>query len=72
MVPGTYDTLEDAETLTPWALFTSVPRAMAEAQGIIFFVLIIGGALRVIRETGAIDAFPRQRHQSLQPQLRRC
>ena len=57
VVPGTYDTLEDAETLTPWSLFTAVPRAMADAQGIIFFVLIIGGALRVIRETGAIDAF---------------
>ncbi len=57
VVPGTYATLEDAETLSPWALFTAVPRAMADAQGIIFFVLIIGGALRVIRETGAIDAF---------------
>ncbi|MBS3745493.1 MAG: YfcC family protein [Wenzhouxiangellaceae bacterium] len=57
VVPGTYATLEDAETLSPWSLFTAVPRAMAEAQGIIFFVLIIGGALRVIRETGAIDAF---------------
>jgi len=57
VVPGTYDTLEDAGKLSPWSLFTSVPRAMADAQGIIFFVLIIGGALRVIRETGAIDAF---------------
>ncbi|HKL54157.1 MAG TPA: YfcC family protein, partial [Wenzhouxiangellaceae bacterium] len=49
VVPGTYETLEDAETLSPWSLFTAVPRAMADAQGIIFFVLIIGGALRVIR-----------------------
>jgi len=57
VVPGTYETLEDADTLSPWSLFTAVPRAMADAQGIIFFVLIIGGALRVIRETGAIDAF---------------
>jgi uncharacterized ion transporter superfamily protein YfcC len=57
VVPGTYGTLDDADRLPVWALFTSVPRAMAEAQGIIFFVLIIGGALRVIRETGAIDAF---------------
>lgn len=57
VVPGTYDRVADAEPLSPWALFTAVPRAMAEAQGIIFFVLIIGGALAVIRETGAIEAF---------------
>jgi len=57
VVPGTYETLEDAGSLSPWALFTAIPRAMADAQGIIFFVLIVGGALRVIRETGAIDAF---------------
>ena len=57
VVPGTYAVIEDAETLKPWALFTSVPRAMADASDIIFFVLIIGGALAVIRETGAIEAF---------------
>ncbi len=57
VVAGTYDTLEEAPRLGPWSLFTVVPRAMADAQGIIFFVLIIGGALAVIRETGAIDAF---------------
>jgi uncharacterized ion transporter superfamily protein YfcC len=57
VVPGTYATVDDPDRLPVWALFTSVPRAMAEAQGIIFFVLIIGGAMRVIRETGAIDAF---------------
>mgnify|MGYP006266771351 CR=1 FL=1 len=56
VVPGTYETIEEPDRLPAWALFTAVPRAMAEAQGIIFFVLIIGGALRVIRETGAIDA----------------
>ncbi len=56
VVPGTYETLEDGPVLTPWSLFTVVPRALADAQGIIFFVLIIGGALAVIRRTGAIDA----------------
>jgi uncharacterized ion transporter superfamily protein YfcC len=56
VVPGTYQTLEDKPLLTPWSLFTVVPRALADAQGIIFFVLIIGGALAVIRATGAIDA----------------
>ncbi len=57
VVPGTFETMdEEAPTLSPWALFTVVPRALADAQGIIFFVLIIGGALAVIRQTGAIDA----------------
>ncbi len=57
VVPGTFETLdEEAPTLSPLALFTVVPRALADAQGIIFFVLIIGGALAVIRQTGAIDA----------------
>jgi uncharacterized ion transporter superfamily protein YfcC len=56
VVPGTYQTLEEKPILTPWSLFTVVPRALADAQGIIFFVLIIGGALAVIRSTGAIDA----------------
>ncbi len=58
VVPGTYERLDadSAPTLGPWSLFTVVPRALADAQGIIFFVLIIGGALAVIRRTGAIDA----------------
>ncbi|WP_376690483.1 YfcC family protein [Wenzhouxiangella sp. EGI_FJ10409] len=55
--PGTFGLIEDAEILPPWHLFTAVPRAMADVQGIIFFVLLIGGALAVIRRTGAIEAF---------------
>lgn len=57
IVPGTYHLVTDAPTLTPLDLFTVVPRALADAQGIIFFVLIVGGVLAVIRRTGAIDAF---------------
>ena len=57
VVGGTYAVIDDAEMLPPWALFTAVPRAMMDAADIIFFVLIIGGALAVIRETGAIEAF---------------
>ncbi len=56
VVPGTFETLDDPPVLTPWSLFTVVPRALADAQGIIFFVLLIGGSLAVIRRTGAIDA----------------
>lgn len=56
VVPGTFTTLPDVESLPPWALFTVIPRGLASAQGIIFFVFIIGGALAVLRATGALDA----------------
>lgn len=57
VVPGTYTQVAEKEYLHPLSLFTVVPRALADAQGIIFFVLLIGGSIRVIRETGAIDAW---------------
>jgi uncharacterized ion transporter superfamily protein YfcC len=57
VVPGTYTVIEDQEPLKPWALFTSVPKAMESAADIIMFILIIGGAMSVIRSTGAIEAF---------------
>ncbi|MCC5926523.1 MAG: YfcC family protein [Bacteroidetes bacterium] len=57
VVPGTYTQVEAKDYLHPVSLFTVVPRALADAQGIIFFVLIIGGSIKVIRETGAIDAW---------------
>jgi len=56
VLPGTFEVYEEKEFLPATSLFTVVPRAFADAQGIIFFVLIIGGALAVVRETGAIDA----------------
>lgn len=57
VVPGSFHHLEQQELLKPWHLFTVIPRAFEETQGIIFFVFIIGGALAVIRATGVIDAF---------------
>lgn len=56
VVPGTFEVDDDAEFLHPITLFTAIPRAFADAQGIIFFLFIIGGVLAVIRRTGAIDA----------------
>ena len=56
VAPGSFTEVEEKVYLSPLALFTVVPRAFADAQGIIFFVLIIGGALAVVRQTGAIDA----------------
>jgi uncharacterized ion transporter superfamily protein YfcC len=56
VVPGTYTVLPDVAAPPAWDIFTVIPRGLAAAQGIIFFVFIIGGALAVIRETGALDA----------------
>lgn len=56
VVPGTYAVIADARRLMPWELLTVIPRALADAQDIIFFVLIVGGAIRVLRATGTIDA----------------
>jgi uncharacterized ion transporter superfamily protein YfcC len=56
VVPGTYALIQDAGPLSVWSLFTVIPRGLESAQGIIFFVFIIGGALAVIRATGALDA----------------
>lgn len=56
VVPGTYAVIDGARTLMPWELLTVVPRALADAQDIIFFVLIVGGAISVLRATGTIDA----------------
>ncbi len=56
VVPGTYAVLPDAPPPPVWSVFTVVPRGLAAAQGIIFFVFLIGGALAVIRQTGALDA----------------
>ena len=52
---GTYHRVE-AEPL-PWhAALTKIPVGMEKAADIIFFVLIVGGVIAVVRRTGAIDA----------------
>jgi uncharacterized ion transporter superfamily protein YfcC len=38
-------------------LFTSIPKGLNQAGGLIFFVLIIGAVLNLIRHTGTIDAY---------------
>ena len=40
VVAGTYETVTERTTLTPWDLLTAIPRAFAEAQDVIFFVFI--------------------------------
>ena len=56
VVPGTFKFLDGVSHLPLWSIFTVIPRGLEAAQGIIFFVFIIGGALAVIRSTGSIDA----------------
>ncbi|MGY6519850.1 MAG: YfcC family protein [Lysobacteraceae bacterium] len=56
VVAGSYERAGERVVLGPDALFTVVPRALAASQGIIFFVLIVGGAISVLRATGMIDA----------------
>jgi uncharacterized ion transporter superfamily protein YfcC len=56
VVPGSYAVAEERIWLPPWVLFTAVPRALADAQIIIFFLLIVGGTIAVLRATGALDA----------------
>jgi uncharacterized ion transporter superfamily protein YfcC len=56
VVPGSYTLAEERIWLPPWVLFTAVPRALADAQVIIFFLLIVGGTIAVLRATGALDA----------------
>ncbi|MBB5014379.1 YfcC family protein [Rehaibacterium terrae] len=56
VVPGSYSVHAERVWLSPAVLFTAVPRALADAQAIIFFLLIVGGAIAVLRATGMIDA----------------
>lgn len=56
VVPGSYAPVKERVSLSPLTLFTVVPKALAAAQDIIFFVLIVGGAISVLRATGTIDA----------------
>ncbi|TVR88963.1 MAG: YfcC family protein [Saprospirales bacterium] len=56
VVPGSFQTVEEREFMSPVDLFTAIPRAFGDAQGIIFFLFIIGGVLAIIRQTGTIDA----------------
>lgn len=56
VIPGTFQTLDTAPNVPVWNLLTVIPRALESAQGIIFLVFIIGGALGVLQATGAMDA----------------
>ena len=56
IVPGTFQLAEESPVLGPGDLLMAIPRGLADAQAVIFFVLIVGGVLALIRRTGAIEA----------------
>lgn len=56
VVPGTYALADSQIRLSPMDLLIAIPRAMAAAQDVIFFVFIVGGVLAIVRATGTIDA----------------
>ncbi len=58
VVAGSFHFLSDARTLQVWELFTAIPRALTKhgTAGIVIFIFIVGGAISVLRATGAIDA----------------
>ena len=56
VVPGTYALSTEQIRLTPLDFLIAIPRALAAAQDIIFFVFIVGGVLSIARATGTIDA----------------
>ena len=56
--PDTYQRCPNVGALPWYAALTSIPTALAgDAAQIIFFVFIIGGVVRLMRATEAIDAF---------------
>ena len=56
VVPGSFEFTPDAPALSPFASLTAIPKGLSAANGIIFFILIIGGAFAILRATGAVDA----------------
>ena len=57
VVPGSFQRAPEPTRLSPIFIFNAIPEGFAGAQEIIFFVFLIGGAISVMRATGAIDAF---------------
>ncbi len=56
VVPESYAPVEQRVSLRVWHALTAIPRGFEDAQDVIFFVFIVGGAFGVFRATGAADA----------------
>lgn len=55
VVPGSFTTVEKTH-IGFFDIFTAVPRGLAEASQIVFYIFLVGGAFGIIKATGAIDA----------------
>ncbi|MFU0789960.1 MAG: YfcC family protein [Virgibacillus proomii] len=55
VVPESYQKI-DQQPISLIEIFTAIQQGMIDSAGLIFLVLIIGGAFAVIEYTGAIDA----------------
>lgn len=55
VVPNSFS-LTDASPVGFFDIFTSIHKGMIDGAGIIFFILIIGGAFGILKATGALDA----------------
>jgi uncharacterized ion transporter superfamily protein YfcC len=55
VVPDSY-TLTESSPVGFFNIFTSIHTGMIDGAGIIFFILIIGGAFGILKATGALDA----------------
>jgi uncharacterized ion transporter superfamily protein YfcC len=53
VIAGTYHPLPP-RPVTPFGALVAIPRGMADAAAVIFFVFLIGGAFTVVDETGAL------------------
>jgi uncharacterized ion transporter superfamily protein YfcC len=53
VVPGSYHRVHPAP-VGPFGAFVAVPKGMADAGAVIFFVFLVGGAFTVVDETGAL------------------
>jgi uncharacterized ion transporter superfamily protein YfcC len=53
VVAGTYAPAEPAP-VSPFQALVAIPRGMADAAGVIFYVFLVGGAFAVVERTGAL------------------
>ncbi|MEM7199417.1 MAG: TIGR00366 family protein [Planctomycetota bacterium] len=56
VVAGSYTAAEERTVLDPWHALLAIPRGLEKAQEIIFLVFLVGGVIKILRTTGAIDA----------------
>jgi uncharacterized ion transporter superfamily protein YfcC len=53
VVPGTYTRVEP-QPVGPFQALVGIPRGMADAAGVVFYVFLVGAAFTVVERTGAL------------------